>query len=219
MAEALSAELLGESYVGEQVLLEPPTPADAAGDHWLGSVTYAGKPVCRFGLRERELPQHVAILGRSGAGKTNSAYLLVANLLRAGIPFIVLDWRRNEQSVREQGFTTELLTREALAWLGRRDRDRPFLLVMSYLTPHPPLQAPPELIALLERGQEAPMEPWLAAQQGLAAATRADLRHAFHRRGALRLAEVARFEAWSSARSFELELRGGLEPSRDGKVG
>jgi len=35
----------------------------------------------------------MAILGRSGAGKTNVAYLLVWSLLKAGKPFIILDWR------------------------------------------------------------------------------------------------------------------------------
>lgn len=95
VAQALAAELLVESYIGEHILLEPPPKEKAAGDYSLGRVMYAGKPVCHFGLREAELPQHVAILGRSGAGKTNVGYLLVWNLLRAGKPFMVLDWRRN----------------------------------------------------------------------------------------------------------------------------
>ncbi len=95
VAQALAAELLGESYIGEHILLEPPPADKAAGDYSLGWVMYAGKPVCHFGLREAELPQHIAILGRSGAGKTNVGYLLVWNLLRAGKPFMALDWRRN----------------------------------------------------------------------------------------------------------------------------
>jgi len=95
VSQALAAELLGESYVGEHILLEPPPSNDAAGEYPLGTVTYAGKRFCPFGLRESELPQHVAVLGRSGAGKTNVGYLLAWNLLKSGRPFLVLDWRGN----------------------------------------------------------------------------------------------------------------------------
>jgi len=93
VAQALAAELLDESYIGRNILLEPPPRDKVKGEYPLGTVTYANKPICPFGLLDSDLPQHVAILGRSGAGKTNVGYLLVWNLLRAGKPFIVLDWR------------------------------------------------------------------------------------------------------------------------------
>ncbi len=93
VAQALAAELLDEDYVERHILLEPPPQHAARGEYPLGTVMYANKPVCRFGLREGDMPQHIAILGRSGAGKTNVGYLLVWNLLRAGKPFIILDWR------------------------------------------------------------------------------------------------------------------------------
>ena len=95
IAQALSAQLLGQTYSSEQILLLPPDKLDAGGDYPLGWVMYAGKPRCSFGLRDLELSQHIAILGRSGAGKSNVAYLLAWNLLRHGKPFMVLDWRRN----------------------------------------------------------------------------------------------------------------------------
>jgi len=97
VAEAMAAEVLGESYIARHLLLEPPLNGEASGEHRLGWVTYAGKQISPFGLRTEELSQHTAILGRSGAGKSNIGYLLVWNLLRSGIPFIVLDWRRNYQ--------------------------------------------------------------------------------------------------------------------------
>ncbi len=100
VARAMAAELLGEDYARQHLLLEPPSRHQAAGDYTLGWVTYAGKRACPFGLREGELAQHLAILGRSGAGKSNIGYLLVWNLLRAGKPFIVLDWRRNYRHFR-----------------------------------------------------------------------------------------------------------------------
>ena len=93
VAQALSAELLDESYVERHILLEPPPKDAAKGEYPLGTVMYANRPICPFGLRQDDLPQHVAILGRSGAGKTNVGFLLAWNLLRANKPFIVLDWR------------------------------------------------------------------------------------------------------------------------------
>ncbi len=95
VAQAMAAELLNESYIGRHILLEPPPKETAKGEYPLGIITYADKPVCAFGLRESDLPQHVLILGRSGAGKTNVGYILVWNLLRARKPFLVLDWRKN----------------------------------------------------------------------------------------------------------------------------
>jgi len=94
-ALALAAELLDEGYIGKHILLEPPPQDKARGEYRLGTVTYAQKPVCPFGLREKDIPQHVAILGRSGAGKTNVGYLLVSDLLKKSKPFMVLDWRGN----------------------------------------------------------------------------------------------------------------------------
>lgn len=93
VTQAMAAELLDESYIGRNILLEPPPRDKVKGEYPLGTVTYANKLICPFGLLDSDLPQHVAILGRSGAGKTNVGYLLVWNLLRAGKPFIVLDWR------------------------------------------------------------------------------------------------------------------------------
>jgi hypothetical protein len=95
VARAMAAELLDESYVAKHILLEPPQAQAVAGDYRLGTVLYAGRPVCPFALRESDMPQHVLIIGRSGAGKTNVGHLLVSGLLRAGKPFIVLDWRGN----------------------------------------------------------------------------------------------------------------------------
>ncbi len=93
VAQAMAAELLDESYVRKHILLEPPPRDKAEGRYPLGAVVYADKSLHPFGLREGDMPQHIAILGRSGAGKTNVAYLLVWSLLKAGKPFIILDWR------------------------------------------------------------------------------------------------------------------------------
>jgi hypothetical protein len=93
VARAMAAELLDESYVAKHILLEPPEQDKAKGEYPLGTVVYADRHLFRFCLREVDLPQHIAVLGRSGAGKTNVAYVLVWNLLRKRKPFVVLDWR------------------------------------------------------------------------------------------------------------------------------
>ncbi|GAH70792.1 unnamed protein product, partial [marine sediment metagenome] len=109
VAQALSAELLGQGYIGEHILLEPPPNENAAGEYKLGHVVYAGKPVCPFALREEDLPQHIAILGRSGAGKTNVGYLVVSNLLEKRKPFMVLDWRRNYRHLARRSEAKDLI--------------------------------------------------------------------------------------------------------------
>ncbi len=53
-----------------------------------------------------------------------------------------VDWQRNGQSVREEGYTTDLLAAEANRWIDARDPSRPFFLYMPWNAPHAPLQAP-----------------------------------------------------------------------------
>jgi len=57
-----------------------------------------------------------------------------------------LDWHRNGKSVREAGYSTDLLAAEAVRWLKARDRARPFLLYVPFNAPHTPLQAPEETL-------------------------------------------------------------------------
>jgi hypothetical protein len=83
--------LLGQ----DDTILIPPTEQQARGDYPLGMVTYSGKEMYEFGLRENEWIQHVAVLGRSGAGKTNAGFLILQNLKRNNKPFLVFDWKRN----------------------------------------------------------------------------------------------------------------------------
>lgn len=103
VAQALAAERLGESYTSEHILLPPPPGPVTTGELRLGRVVYAGRPVSEFGLRDGDLPQHVAILGRSGSGKTNVAHLLVDRLVQTRKPFMVLDWRCNYASFAGRG--------------------------------------------------------------------------------------------------------------------
>jgi arylsulfatase A-like enzyme len=54
-------------------------------------------------------------------------------------------WHRNGERVDEPGtHTTDLLTREALAWLARQNRNRPWFLYLPFFATHTPVDAPPD---------------------------------------------------------------------------
>jgi DNA helicase HerA-like ATPase len=75
--------------------LPPPEPGVLDGWLRLGEVRYPSAPPAAFGLQPGELIQHVGIFGRSGAGKTNTVLVLLRELLRKDIPFLIFDWKRN----------------------------------------------------------------------------------------------------------------------------
>jgi len=58
-----------------------------------------------------------------------------------------IDWQRNGVSVHEEGYSTDLLAREAVRMITGRDRSRPLFLYLAFNAPHTPLQAPKEAIA------------------------------------------------------------------------
>ncbi len=57
------------------------------------------------------------------------------------------DWQRNGKTVREEGYTTHLLTNEAVKLIKERDPSKPVFLYLSYAAPHLPNEAPEEAIA------------------------------------------------------------------------
>lgn len=58
-----------------------------------------------------------------------------------------VDWQRNGQTVNEEGYATNLLTREAVQILTQRNMHQPLCIIVSYNAPHTPFQAPDELVA------------------------------------------------------------------------
>jgi hypothetical protein len=93
--ELASAKYLPQKLEQLESDLIPPSKEQAEGEYPLGLIQYAGKSLYEFGLREDEWIQHVAVLGRSGAGKTNVGFVLLRELARKGKPFLVFDWKRN----------------------------------------------------------------------------------------------------------------------------
>ena len=59
----------------------------------------------------------------------------------------VLDWFRNNEPVREEGYTTQLLGDDAVRFLDAQDASKPFYLYLTFNAPHTPYQAPEEYIA------------------------------------------------------------------------
>ena len=67
-----------------------------------------------------------------------------------------VDWQRNQVTLKEEGYSTELLAKEANHLIEQRDPQRPFYLHVAFNAPHFPLAAPPEYltkVAHLPRAQ------------------------------------------------------------------
>ncbi len=76
-----------------KLLLSLPPRQKVRGQFHLGTILYEQEkwPVS---LLSSELLQHMAIFGRSGAGKTNIALHILEQLVNKKIPFLFLDWKR-----------------------------------------------------------------------------------------------------------------------------
>jgi len=93
--ELLAAKYIPQKLEQSDINLLPPSKEQSSGEYEIGTVTYAGKDLYPFGLREDEWIQHMAILGRSGAGKTNLGFLILQKLKQMSKPFLLFDWKRN----------------------------------------------------------------------------------------------------------------------------
>jgi len=58
-----------------------------------------------------------------------------------------VDWHRNEQTVVEQGYSTDLLGAEAVRFINEAPLGEPWLLYLPFNAPHEPLEAKPEDLA------------------------------------------------------------------------
>ena len=75
--------------------LSRPNQSSAKGRYFLGDIAGGEDGPYPFGLRDDELIQHVAIFGRSGAGKTNTVALFLKALVANKKPFLLFDWKNN----------------------------------------------------------------------------------------------------------------------------
>ncbi len=93
--QLLTAKYIPFKLGQSETILIPPSKELAQGEYPIGNVYYSGKDLYEFALREDEWIQHVAVLGRSGAGKTNVGFLILKELKKKNKPFLVFDWKRN----------------------------------------------------------------------------------------------------------------------------
>jgi len=84
-------QALGDFH--NKILLSLPSEQKAKGPIDLGTILY-DKEKWPFGLTYGEIIQNTAILGRSGAGKTNVTFHILAQLIERKIPFVFMDWKR-----------------------------------------------------------------------------------------------------------------------------
>jgi hypothetical protein len=79
----------------KKVLLEPPPKEKMNGEYDLAIVSYAGKKLFPFNLREQDWMRHVCISGMSGSGKTTLAFHIVRNFIEKKKPFLIFDWKKS----------------------------------------------------------------------------------------------------------------------------
>ena len=58
----------------------------------------------------------------------------------------VLDWQRDNQPVKEEGYVTQLLGKDAVKQIESHDPKTPLFLYLAFTAPHTPYQAPPEYL-------------------------------------------------------------------------
>lgn len=58
----------------------------------------------------------------------------------------VLDWQRDNQPVKEEGYVTQLLGADAVKLINGHDATKPLFLYLAFTAPHAPYQAPPEYL-------------------------------------------------------------------------
>ncbi len=76
-----------------KILLSLPPENKAQGAINLGAILY-DKEKYPLGISTTEFIQNMAILGRSGAGKTNVTFHILSQLVDRNIPFVFMDWKR-----------------------------------------------------------------------------------------------------------------------------
>jgi len=77
------------------------------------------------------------------------------------------DWRRNEQPLREDGYVTTLLAKDAVRVIDRHDGARPLLLMVSFTAPAAAHGSPKEFVEQYRELPEAAQRNYAAAVSAL----------------------------------------------------
>ena len=89
------SKLLKKNLDDKKILLTPPPRDKAYGEYSIGQVKYNDRLLYPFGIMEQEAIQHVAVLGRSGSGKTNCINQIILNFIKKNKKFLIFDWKKN----------------------------------------------------------------------------------------------------------------------------
>ncbi|MEW6305485.1 MAG: sulfatase-like hydrolase/transferase [Verrucomicrobiota bacterium] len=73
-----------------------------------------------------------------------------------------ITWHRNGQLIEEQGHVTDLITREAVQWIGSRT-DKPFFLYVPFTAVHIPIREPEEWVRRVPASVTEPAHRELSA--------------------------------------------------------
>jgi arylsulfatase A-like enzyme len=150
-----------------------------------GLQTMVIRPNATYGLALDEylLPQilesagyHTAMIGKWHLGHADRKFWpqqrgfdYFYGVLRGEIDYFTrkshgkLDWQRNGEPVREKGYVTQLLGKDAVRVISEHDAKTPLFLYLAFTAPHLPYQAPREYIERYNN-IEYPMRRIYAAQ-------------------------------------------------------
>jgi arylsulfatase A-like enzyme len=168
---AKGGTILSSYYV--QPLCSPTRSALLTGRHVVHTGVYrVVRPHARWGLPlgERTLPQALreagyatAIVGKWHLGEFEPAYRPTQRgfdhqygLWFGAIDYFthqrdgVLDWHRNDQPSKDEGYATQLLGREASRLIRERDPSKPLFLYLPFNAVHAPHQVPEKYLAPFE---------------------------------------------------------------------
>ena len=95
MIQALRLKHLNKTPEASEILLPPPTEQQAKGQFPLGTVHYQDTALFPLYLTKENFIKQIGIYSITGGGKTNVGQVLLLNLLKKHIPFMVIDWKRS----------------------------------------------------------------------------------------------------------------------------
>jgi hypothetical protein len=101
----LAVKRLGLAVGDEKLVLDaPPSGLIGQGEFTIGNVSYPAIAPYPFRVTRNELLRHIFILGPTGSGKSTLLLDLLVQVLAAGVPFMVFDFKRNYRCLlRAQG--------------------------------------------------------------------------------------------------------------------
>lgn len=100
----VAARRLGLAVGDERLVLDaPPAGVIGKGEFTIGCVSYPALAPYPFRVERHEFLRHVFILGPTGSGKSTLLLGLLLQVLSAGVPFMVFDFKRNYRCLLTEG--------------------------------------------------------------------------------------------------------------------